>query len=190
MNSAVLTASLTGRIQFFYYVALLRTTRPLLAANYCDQLVMRPSPLCCTATSMLRRALARIGLEVMIEGTSPRALGAPDTSRHPGECPCYLAVEVRKAARRWRCPTFARRFRTSGIPLPLQNPLPPSARGPEAPRPVSGRGSLQGACQSPPRRERDSMRSHIPHISMALAMRSPRAFTGCGACGETRCHPV
>jgi hypothetical protein len=189
MNSAVLTASLTGRIQFFCYGALLRTT----------------TTSCCEPLQPARDA----SIPPLLYGDPDAAPGPrPDRPRgvnrgyEPSGATCARhfqtswgmsllpAVEVRKAARRWRCPTFTQRFRTTGIPLPLRNPLPPSVREPEASRPVSGRGPLQGACQPPPRRGRNSMRSHIPSISMALRMRCHGAFKGCEALGRHAVTPL
>ena len=56
MNSSVLTASLTGRIQFFYNVALLRTI------TY-DNSICFHSPLGPTATPRLCRTFVRSSFE-------------------------------------------------------------------------------------------------------------------------------
>jgi hypothetical protein len=72
------------------------------------------------------------------------------TLRHPGGCPFKPAVEVRKTARRWRCPTFARYFRTSrshspcGIPchrrFASRRPRDPYPRGLHCRVHANGRG--------------------------------------------------
>jgi hypothetical protein len=86
MNSAVLTASLTGRIQFFYYVALLRTSSTSAATT--DSWCVHPPfsellPRCFTGHlpgSASRRE---------IEGSEPPgAIPRPIRPHpHPGRCP-------------------------------------------------------------------------------------------------------
>ena len=62
MNSAVLTASLTGRIQIFYCVALLRTSLNHCYCNYGQLVLVHPS--FAAATPRLRRTFERLGFEV------------------------------------------------------------------------------------------------------------------------------
>ena len=76
-------------------------------------------------------------------------------------------------------------FETS---LPQRDLLPPSAREPEASRPVSTRPVLQSACQSPERSAPDSTRSCIPWVSFTLRRVFPHAFRACDGSGEARCH--
>jgi len=71
MNSSVLTASLTGRIQFFYCVALLRTVLHLLLRTA----VCRIPP--CDLASAPARVASRRSDRGVNEGTSPRAPSRP-----------------------------------------------------------------------------------------------------------------
>ena len=148
MNSSVLTASLTGRIQFFYDVALLRTS----TAHLRLRLVVNPSPLwpyCDLEAGPHRGANLTRGVNEG-RGYEPPGAFAPFT---PTSVCCALpAVVVRKAARRWRCPTRARRFRTPEIPIPHRNLSPPRICELHRPHPVSERCTMQSACQYPPRR--------------------------------------
>jgi hypothetical protein len=83
-------------------------------------------------------------------GYEPPGAFAPFT---PTSVCCALpAVVVRKAARRWRCPTRARRFRTPEIPIPHRNLSPPRICELHRPHPVSERCTMQSACQYLPRR--------------------------------------
>ena len=187
MNSAVLTASLTGRIQFF----LLRC----VAANYSTTATAIAATSSCCVDPPFAELLPR-GFAGHSPGSASRResrVRAPGRTvrpslRHLGDVH-QPAVEVRKAACRWRCPTFTRRFRTRETSLPLQDLLPPSAREPEASRPVSARDTLQSACQSLPRSAPDSMLSRIVLAAIALAIECQRAFRACEGSGEARCHP-
>jgi len=183
-----------GFVDRAYSVFLLRL-RCCELHNHCyfnfGQLVLRPSLLCSTAAPIHRRTLARLWIEARNEGTSPRAHRAPvtaTTTATPWEMSIQPAVEVRKAACRWRCPTRARRFRTRETSLPQQDLLPPSAREPEASRPVSARPVLQSACQSPARSAPDSTRSCIPWVSITLRGTCLRGSRGCDGSGAARCH--
>jgi len=125
MNSTVLTASLTGRIQFFYCVALLRTTQPLL---------LRPARV--ASIPPFAVLPPRRFREHLLDSTSrlETRVRAPGRSVRPSQLCCDIfrcdilgdvrvpAAEVRKTARRWRCPTFARCFRTSGPHSPSEIP--------------------------------------------------------------------
>jgi hypothetical protein len=89
MNSAVLTASLTGRIQFFCCVALLRVTQPLLlrllrpARDASIPPLLYGDPWASPGTRPDR--LRGVGSRVR----APRALDAPGTAT-PGRCPSNL----------------------------------------------------------------------------------------------------
>src|SRR5689334_24203830 len=79
MNSSVLTASLTGRIQFFYCVALLRTTPA--TADYLG--VSSPLVICFWPLSRSPLRRSRSGVN---EGTSPRAPERSEERRVGKEC--------------------------------------------------------------------------------------------------------
>ena len=103
-------------------------------------------------------------------------IAATSLLRHPGGCPCSCGGGPEDHAP-MEVPDLRAVLPNFGISLPQRDPLPPSAREPEASRPVSARDTLQSACQSPPRSELDSIRSCIPYVSIALADVS-RAATG------------
>ena len=183
-----------GFVDRAYSVFLLRCvaanlTQPLLLQI---RLVVRPSPLCRTPRRFTDTFAAAWHRGVK------RGYEPPGRQRRPvllqlgtsWEMSNVPAVEVRKTARRWRCPTFTRCFRTRETPLPQRDLLPPSAREPEASRPVSARYTLQSACQSPLRSAHDLMRSCTSAVSNVLANQCPDTSRACDGTGEARCHPV
>jgi len=153
-----------GFVDRAYSVFLLRC----VSANLTHQLQLRrldvrPSPLYPSTLDAAPNVRAA-SLEAVKRGYEPPGAGSARhiCHLHPGRRPAFLTMEVRKAARRWRCPTCVRLFRTREIPLPQQDLLPPSAREPECSRPVSGAYTLQPACQSRRRSEGETLRTPIP----------------------------
>jgi hypothetical protein len=125
MNSAVLTASLTGRIQFFYCVALLRatSTTATTASSCCVHPPFANDRLDASAStrSIRLRGLKR-GYEPPGAPCARHFFNAATACATSWGMSLLPAAEVRKTARRWRCPTFARCFRTSGPHSPSEIP--------------------------------------------------------------------
>ena len=143
MNSSVLTASLTGRIQFFYDVALLRTT--CCSPTTTDSSSFHP-PLGPAATS--RRSRTRCGFV----SRSERRVRAPGR-RSVRDVTCLASTCLRWRSGRPRADGGARPARDRSelmrSRIPHRNPLPPRACEPHRPQPVSAAQVEQSACQSP-----------------------------------------
>ena len=153
MNSSVLTASLTGRIRFFYCVAAFRCCVP----THCDfrfWCVHPPlGPACGPEAGSHSRAAPLRGVK---EGTSPRAPSRPlllhleSTVVSPAWC-CTVGASRLSCGPEGRAPMEVPDLRASRpdskIPLPLREPRPQRLATTAPPHPVSADHTEQVACQ-------------------------------------------
>ena len=155
MNSSVLTASLTGRIQFFYCVTSVRFDCGTAPATSLTRCALIPPLVLLLPRRRLHRLCAAASRGE--RGYEPRARFAPCTAllhlALPAACPAAAAsrwswVEVRRFARGRRC-CSAREPSELEIPLPQRDLLPLRAceRSFDS-QPVSADDIQQGACQS------------------------------------------